>query len=138
MTTTEDRFMLDVLADGHDRLLSSLEVAAKVYTLLPDGVTLRALTVLPHEVAGEVSSLDDKTAIGRVVWISQMPHWRFEKSQHWDSEFLTKPYATVSAMTDMDGIPVRIWAHVAADEQQVTADSQETTTETAVEEVEAA
>lgn len=118
MTTFTDRFMLDTLANGHDRLLSSLDVAAKLYALLPDGVTLQALTVLPHEVAGQVSSLDDDAAIARVVWISQMPHWRFERSLPWESEFLPAPYVTISAVTDMDDMPVRIWAHVAADSRK--------------------
>ena len=127
-----DRFMLDTLADGHDRLLTSLEVAAKLYTLLPDGVTLQALTVLPHEVAGQVSALDDKAAIGRVMWISQMPHWNFEKTQPWNSDFLDGPYVTISAVTDMDGVRARIWAHVAADSQESTTDTEtETTTEEA-------
>lgn len=123
MTALTDRFMLDTLADGHDRLLSSLDVAAKLYALLPDGVTLQALTVLPHEVAGQVSSLDDDGAIARVVWISQMPHWRFEQSLPWESDFLPKPYVTISAVTDMDDMPVRIWAHVAADSRKATAET---------------
>lgn len=124
MTALTDRFMLDTLADGHDRLLSSLDVAMKLYALLPDGVTLQALTVLPHEVAGQVSSLDDDGAIARVVWIAQMPHWRFEQSLPWESEFLPKPYVTISAVTDMDDMPVRIWAHVAADSRKAEADAE--------------
>lgn len=120
--TLADQFMLETLTNEHNRLLPSLDVAAKLYALLPGGVTLQALTVLPHEVAGQVSSLNDDAAIARVVWISQMPHWRFEQSLPWESDFLPEPYVTIAAVTDMDDMPVRIWAHVAADSRKATAE----------------
>ena len=123
MSVLTDRFMLNTFADGHFLLSSALDVAAKVHSLLPEGVTLQAWTVLPHEVSGQVSSLNDETAIARIMWVSQMPNWRFEQTPPWESEFLPKPYVTISAVTDMDGMPVRIWAHVAAETQLETTES---------------
>lgn len=113
-TVLTDRFMLNTHAAGHTLLSSALDVAAKVHAQLPDGVTLKAWTVLPHEVAGQVASLNDDMAIAWVVWISQLPGWRFEESLLKHSDFLPEPYVTISAVTDMDDVPVRIWAHVAA------------------------
>lgn len=113
-TVLTDRFMLNTHADGHTLLSSALDVAAKVHAQLPDGVTLKAWTVLPFEASGQVASLNDDAAIAWVVWLSQLPGWRFEESLLKRSDFLPEPYVTISAVTDMDGMPVRIWAHVAA------------------------
>jgi hypothetical protein len=110
--------MLNTIADGHKLLSSALDVAVKVHALLPDGVTLKAWTVLPFEVSGQVASLDDDTAIGWVVWISQQPGWQFEESLLKHSDFLPEPYVAIAAITDVDGMQVRIWAHVTADAQK--------------------
>lgn len=120
MTILTDRFMLNTHADGHKLLSSALDVAVKVHTQLPDGVTLKAWTVLPFEISGQVASLNDDMAIAWVVWISQLPGWRFEESLLKHSDFLPEPYVTISAVTDMDDVPVRIWAHVAADSRKST------------------
>jgi len=118
MSVLTDRFMLDTHTIGHAALSNALDVAAKVHALLPGGVTLRAWTLLPCEVAGEVVSLDDKTAIGWIVWLSQQPGWQFEESLLKRSSFLSKPYVTIAAVTDVDKMPVRIWAHVTAELQK--------------------
>jgi len=118
MSVLTDRFMLNTHAAGHKLLFSAIDVAAKVHTLLPDGVTLRAWTLLPCEVAGEVVSLDDKTAIGWIVWLSQQPDWRFEESLLKRSDFLPEPYVAIAAITDVDSMQVRIWAHVTAESQK--------------------
>lgn len=118
MTVLTDRFMLNTHADGHALLSSALDVAVKVHAQLPDGVTLKAWTVLPFEVSGQVASLNDDTAIAWVVWLSQLPGWRFEESLLKHSDFLPEPYLTISAVTDMDDVPVRIWSHVAANSRK--------------------
>lgn len=118
MSVLTDRFMLDTHTIGHAALSNALDVAAKVHTLLPGGVTLRAWTLLPCEVAGEVVSLDDKTAIGWVVWLSQLAGWQFEESLLKHSDFLPEPYVAIAAITDVDGMQVRIWAHVTAESQK--------------------
>lgn len=134
-TVLTDRFMLNTHADGHTLLSSALDVAAKVHAQLPDGVTLKAWTVLPFEVSGQVASLNDDMAIAWVVWLSQLPHWRFEESPLKESDFLPEPYVTIAAVTDMDDMPVRIWAHVAADSRKATTEAApETESETAAEE----
>lgn len=120
MSVLTDRFMLNTHAAGHALLSSALDVAAKVHALLPDGVTLRAWALLPCEIAGEVASLNDDAAIAWVVWLSQLPNWHFEESLLKHSDFLPKPYVTIAAVTDLDGMPVRIWAHVAADSRKAT------------------
>ena len=118
MSVLTDRFMLNTIADGHKLLSSALDVAVKVHALLPEGVTLKAWTVLPFEVSGQVASLDDDTAIAWVMWVSQLPNWRFEESLLKHSDFLPEPYAVIAAITDMDGMQVRIWAHVTAESQK--------------------
>lgn len=134
-TVITDRFMLNTHADGHTLLSSALDVAVKMHAQLPDGVTLKAWTVLPFEVSGQVASLNDDAAIAWIVWLSQLPNWQFEESLLKHSDFLPKPYVTISAVTDMDDMPVRIWAHVAADSRKATAEVMpETESETAAEE----
>ena len=118
MSVLTDRFMLNTIADGHKLLSSALDVAVKVHALLPEGVTLKAWTVLPFEVSGQVASLDDKTAIGWVVWLSQQAGWQFEESLLKHSDFLPEPYVVIAAITDVDGMQVRIWAHVTAESQK--------------------
>lgn len=118
MSVLTDRFMLNTIADGHKLLSPALDVAVKVHALLPDGVTLKAWTVLPFEVSGQVSSLNDDTAIAWVMWISQQPNWRFEESLLKHSKFLPEPYVAIAAITDVDGMQVRIWAHVTAESQK--------------------
>lgn len=118
MTILTDRFMLNTHADGHKLLSSALDVAVKVHALLPDGVTLKAWTVLPFEVSGQVASLNDDTAIAWVMWVSQLPGWQFEESLLKHSDFLPEPYVAIAAITDVDGMQVRIWAHVTAESQK--------------------
>lgn len=131
MSVLTDRFMLNTHAAGHQLLSTALDVAAKVHTHLPDSMTLRAWTLLPCEVAGEVVSLDDDTAIGWIVWLAQQPNWHFEESLMKRSDYLREPYVTIAAVTDVDDMAVKIWAHVPAKSRQATA-------ETATEEGEAA
>lgn len=118
MSVLTDRFMLNTIADGHTLLSSALDVAVKVHALLPEGVTLKAWTVLPFEVSGQVASLSDDTAIAWVMWVSQQPGWRFEESLLKRSDFLPEPYVAIAAITDVDGMQVRIWAHVTAKSQK--------------------
>lgn len=118
MSVLTDRFMLNTIADGHKHLSSALDVAVKVHALLPEGVTLKAWTVLPFEVSGQVASLNDDTAIAWVMWVSQLPGWRFEESLLKHSDFLPEPYAVITAITDVDDMQVRIWAHVTAESQK--------------------
>jgi len=127
MSVLTDRFMLNTHVAGHALLSTALDVAAKVHALLPDGVTLRAWTLLPCEIAGEVASLNDDAAIAWIIWLSQLPNWHFEESLLKHSDFLPKPYVAIAAVTDMDGMPVRIWAHVAADSRKATGEAQQAT-----------
>lgn len=117
-TVLTDRFMLNTYADGHTSLSSALDVAVKAHAQLPDGVTLKAWTVLPFEVSGQVASLNDDMAIAWVMWVSQLPGWRFEESLLKHSDYLPEPYVTIAAITDADGTQVRIWAHVTAESQK--------------------
>ncbi len=107
--------MRDTLADAHALISPALDVATEVYTLLPAGVTLSALTVLPVQVLGQIAPPDDATAISWISWISRLPGWRFEQAPVKHSDFLKRPFIGIAAVTEIEGVAVRIWSHIAAD-----------------------
>lgn len=115
MTTSADQIMRKVLSDHHDRLSASLDVAAKVHMLLPEGLTLAEWCALPGELRGQLSHADDASALAEIVAVSRIPGWSFECGQPKDSNFRRGIYMTIAAVTEVDGVAVRIWCQINAD-----------------------
>ncbi|ACU71962.1 hypothetical protein Caci_3053 [Catenulispora acidiphila DSM 44928] len=119
MTALIEQAANDALADDHNRLAPALDVAVKVHMLL-EGVSLASWTVLPGQVLGQLSKPDEATVIGQVAWLSRQPGWSLVQSPMKTSPFIA-PWIELSAVTEMDGVTVRLWTTITADILSVSA-----------------
>lgn len=118
-TLAEHNALRESQAENHKLLGAALDAADKVHLLLDEGVALLGWAVQPGFALGQVAKPDDATAIGWVSWISRKPGWRFEASDPRTGPFLDRPYIEIAAVTDVDGVTVKIWSHIDADVVQI-------------------
>lgn len=119
MTTMVEQATHDALAEDHALLASALDVAVKVHMLL-EGVTLLSWTVLPGQVLGQLAKSDEAAVIGQVAWLARQPGWSLVQSLMKSSPFMA-PWIEISAVTEVDGVTVRLWATITADVLSVSA-----------------
>lgn len=120
MTTLSDH-TINSPASDHAALSSALDVAVKVFSLLPDHITLSTLMQMPGHMLGQVTAPDDAMAIAWVSSIAQRSGWVFEHGRPEHNQFTHRTYMRIAASTEIDGVKVTIWTHITADVQPATA-----------------
>jgi hypothetical protein len=117
--TIVEQIEYDTLAADHARLAPALDVAVKVHMLL-EGVNLLSWTVLPGQVLGQLSKSDDATVISQVAWLARQPGWSLLRSPVKTCPSMA-PWIELSAVTEWDGVTVRLWTTITADVLSVSA-----------------
>lgn len=109
--------MRTFVTEGHNALANSLEVAAKIYALLPHDITLAEVRVMPGKVTGQLSAWprDDTYTTSLLMWLAQKPGWSWRCDAPRHSSMGEAPYIYVAAITDLDGVTVEVWSHISAD-----------------------
>lgn len=116
MTTSDDQIR-NTLLERHNCLSNVLDAASKVHMLLPHGVTVTAWRVEFGVAQGQLALHpgDDASRIALIVWLSRMPGWSFQQEAPAHPLIADHPYIHIAAVTEMDGVSVKIWTHIAAD-----------------------
>lgn len=120
MTILSSHTISSALTGDRDALSSALDVAVKVYSLLPDYITLSTLMQMPGHMLGQVAAPDDAMAIAWVSSIAQRSGWVFEHGQPEHNQFTHCTYMRIAASTEIDGVKVTIWTHITAGVESVT------------------
>lgn len=114
-TTVDDRIRADLVV-GHNSLSNALEVALKIHALLPDCIVLASLHIAPGRALGQLATYphDDAYATSLLMWLAQKPGWWW-KAEPPVISTAGLPYIQIAAVTDMNGVTVEVWDHIAAD-----------------------
>lgn len=112
--TIDDRIRAD-LVDGHNSLPNALEVALKIHALLPDGIALGSLHIAPGRALGQLATYprDDAYITSLLMWMAQKPGWSW-KAEPPRVSAAGLPYIEIAAVTEMNGVTVELWDHIAA------------------------
>lgn len=115
-TTVDDRVRAD-LVDGHNSLSNALAAAEKIHMLLPHGVVLANWRMSPGHAMGQLINFphDDAYNVSLLVWLSQMPGWSWRQGEPRNYPSTDYCYIEIAAVTDVDGVSVEVWTHIAAD-----------------------
>lgn len=103
------------------RLSAALDAAVKAQNLLPDNTPLADWRVTEDGATALLMQhqKDDTFTSAWIVSLAQQPGWSFSKNPPRRSEFTGVWSVEIAAVTEIDGVPVRIWAHIGTDVIQV-------------------
>lgn len=117
MTATVEAMVNGIFTTEHNSLSASLDAAAKVHMLLPEGLLISGWQVLPGQASGQLRTHPraDASVIAVLVALSRQPGWSLLYDAPVYSRMTETTYIEIAAVTEIDGVRVRIWDHVYSD-----------------------